>query len=126
MRQFQRIKLVDVIYGSTYRRRCIDTTMNSHRLKGGGEYNYFVMQPTSNNKIIWIRPIAFILPPPLTAWHNNYLHRRHRTRSSHISNIISEIKRSCAAIDMWQSTSFTKGVVDNSDTHKTSVVTSLD
>eukprot|EP00984_Skeletonema_dohrnii_P032497 scaffold26769_cov94-Skeletonema_dohrnii-CCMP3373.AAC.1 len=32
----------------------------------------------------------------------------------------------CAAKVMWQSTSFIEGVVYNSDTHKTSVVTRLD
>ena len=48
--------------------------------------------PGPRGPIIWIRSIAFILPPPLTAWHNNCLHddiaNAHHT-SSHIS-----IKRS--------------------------------
>jgi hypothetical protein len=45
----------------------------------------------------------------------------------HTSLILYRRSRgACAATDMWQSTSFIEGVVDNSDTHKTSVVTSLD
>ena len=135
MRRFQRIKLVDMIYGSTYRRRvCIDTTMNSHRVEVWGsaiKIQYFVMQPTSNHKIIWIRSIAFILPPPLIAWHNNCLHRRHRTCTPtthpHTSLILYWRSRgACAAIVIWQSTSVIEGVVDNNDTHKTSVMMRLD
>eukprot|EP00984_Skeletonema_dohrnii_P009072 scaffold3421_cov69-Skeletonema_dohrnii-CCMP3373.AAC.1 len=52
---------------------------------------------------------------------------RMHTKHPHTSLILYRRSRgACAAIDMWQSTSFIEGVVDNSDTHQTSVVASLD
>ena len=102
LQRFQRIKLVNMIHGSTYHRRRIDATINSHQVEGWGsairiqlfchaanikQQNYLdsvdrLHSSTTPNSM------AQQLPASTTS----HMHTNHA--SSHISNIILEIKRS--------------------------------
>ena len=88
----------------------------------------FVTQPTPSNNINWVDHLHLSTTPNCMAQLNNCLHRRQmQTTHPHTSLIFYRRPRGvCAAIDIWQSTSSIEGEVDNSETHKTCVMTSLE
>ena len=110
---------------------CIDTTMNSHRVEvWGSAIRIQLFCHAADIKHHWLgRSPSFVYHPNCMTQLNNCLHRRQMQTTHPHTSLILFYRRPrgvCAAIDIDQSTSSIEGVVDNSDTHKTCVVTSLE